>query len=159
MPRFPLVALVLLFLTVTCLVTAQEEEADPVPLGGMPVDNPPSEGPPTEWTAAEFVENRISLAPVMMFAKSYCGYCRAAKRIFQDYEIGYDEAPINLMGAERGTDIQAALYALTSQRTVPNIFINGQHIGGYDDLVALVENGELFTMLDAASISYVIPTA
>ena len=49
-------------------------------------------------------------------------------------------------GAER----QAALLQISGQRTVPNIFINGKHLGGNSDLCDALDDGELLDLLDAA---------
>ena len=43
--------------------------------------------------------------------------------------------------------MQDALQALTGQRTVPNVFINGQHIGGCDKVTSLYSNGDLARLL------------
>ena len=53
-------------------------------------------------------------------------------------------------GAER----QAALLQISGQRTVPNIFINGKHLGGNSDLCDALEDGELQELLDAAQVTY-----
>ena len=47
----------------------------------------------------------------------------------------------------QGAEIQAALLDLTGQKTVPNVFINGQHLGGCDSTVAAKESGKLQAML------------
>ena len=44
---------------------------------------------------------------------------------------------------EEGLAVQEALFRLTKQRTVPNVFIGGQHIGGFDRTSELKNNGEL----------------
>ncbi|CAI0456174.1 unnamed protein product [Linum tenue] len=49
-----------------------------------------------------------------------------------------------------GAEIQAALAQLTGQRTVPNVFIGGKHIGGCDDTMALNKSGKLVPLLTEA---------
>jgi glutaredoxin 3 len=46
-----------------------------------------------------------------------------------------------------GADIQAALLKMTGQRSVPNVFVNKEHIGGNDDTQASFRNGSLETKL------------
>lgn len=70
--------------------------------------------------------------PVAVFSKSYCPYCRAAKSLLS--ELGAKYYAIELDQVDDGADIQAALQEMTSQRTVPNIFIGRQHVGGNSDL-------------------------
>ena len=48
---------------------------------------------------------------------------------------------------DNGSDYQDVLEELTKQRTVPNVFINGQHIGGCDKTVELYSNGTLSKLL------------
>ena len=52
--------------------------------------------------------------------------------------------------------MQGALAELTNQKTVPNIFVNQQHIGGNSDLQRKHQEGELTKMFDAAKIKYVL---
>ena len=49
---------------------------------------------------------------------------------------------------ENGEDIQNELQELTGQRTVPNVFIKGSHIGGNDDTQAAAKSGKLQEMLN-----------
>jgi glutaredoxin 3 len=48
---------------------------------------------------------------------------------------------------ENGTEIQSQLLKLTGQRTVPNIFVKGQHLGGCDDTLAAIQSGKFAKML------------
>jgi len=51
---------------------------------------------------------------------------------------------------EDGSEIQEALYELTGQKTVPNVFIGGEHIGGNSDVQALKSQDKLDTKIKAA---------
>ena len=53
-----------------------------------------------------------------------------------------------------GDKIQAALLEITGQRTVPNIFISGTHVGGCDDLKSKIKSGKALELLEAAGILY-----
>lgn len=48
---------------------------------------------------------------------------------------------------KQGTELQAMLEKITGQRTVPNVFVNGQHIGGNDDTQAAYKSGKLKDLL------------
>ncbi|KAJ7148742.1 glutaredoxin, partial [Mycena crocata] len=80
---------------------------------------------------------------IMIFSKSTCPYCRRAKALFAAQFP--DETPkvIELNEHEDGADIQNYLATKTGQRTVPNIFVNKQHVGGNDDTQAAFKSGEL----------------
>ena len=67
-----------------------------------------------------------------------CPYCSAAKRLLKDRGFEYEEINIEHEGMSR-----EKLVKLTGGRTVPQIVINGKPIGGYDNLLALDQKGEL----------------
>lgn len=83
---------------------------------------------------------------VMVYSKTYCGFCNTAKDIFKKLKA-VDVEIKELDISKNGYEIQDALEELTNQRTVPNIFIGGNHIGGCDALQKLEKNGELAKML------------
>ncbi len=85
---------------------------------------------------------------VKMYATMWCGYCAAARRLFEEKgaeweEIDVDERP------EEGERMQAE----THTTTIPQIFIGDTHVGGYDELAALDRAGELDTLLAGAAES------
>lgn len=55
---------------------------------------------------------------------------------------------IELDQVDNGDDIQRALQVISGQRTVPNVFVKGQHLGGNDDTQAAARNGKLKQMLE-----------
>ncbi|WEW55258.1 Glutaredoxin [Emydomyces testavorans] len=84
--------------------------------------------------------------PVVVFSKSWCGYCRAAKSLLN--EQGATFYAMELDQVDDGAAIQEALAEITHQRTVPSIFIDHKHIGGNSDLQA--RRAELPGLLRAA---------
>ncbi|KAG0223691.1 glutaredoxin [Actinomortierella wolfii] len=82
---------------------------------------------------------------IMFFGKSYCPYCLNAKRVLKEKGLTFKVFEIDL--EPNGAEVQDYLQVKSGQRTVPNIFIRGQHLGGNSDLVAAVENGKLDRML------------
>jgi glutaredoxin len=83
---------------------------------------------------------------VVLFSKSYCPYCLAAKRALKS--IGITPVTVELDERDDGRMIQIALLQRTKQRTVPSAWLAGKHIGGSDDVVAGVQSG-LFQNVDA----------
>ena len=83
----------------------------------------------------------------MVFSKSYCPYCTEVKEKLQVYGTS-KVVELDLIGAE-GSEMQKSLQALTSQSTVPNVFINGIHVGGCDDTTRKIRDGTLQRLLDA----------
>eukprot|EP00428_Durinskia_dybowskii_P060688 CAMPEP_0170383622 /NCGR_PEP_ID=MMETSP0117_2-20130122/15569_1 /TAXON_ID=400756 /ORGANISM="Durinskia baltica, Strain CSIRO CS-38" /LENGTH=101 /DNA_ID=CAMNT_0010639329 /DNA_START=110 /DNA_END=415 /DNA_ORIENTATION=- len=90
-------------------------------------------------------ENAIKENKVMVFSKSYCPYCMKTKSSLQDLGITYNVFELDNM--DEGADIQAALLAMTNQRTVPNVFVNGKHIGGNDATQAALKDGTIKKLL------------
>ncbi len=85
------------------------------------------------------------LAKVEIYTKDWCGYCARAKRLLA--EIGADTVayPVDMDRDKKAEMIQRA----GGRTTVPQIFIDGTHIGGCDDLMALERSGKLAAMLAA----------
>jgi len=83
---------------------------------------------------------------VVIWSKTYCGYCRATKQLF-DSLTNIQVATHELDTMSNGDEIQNLLAKMTGQRSVPNVFVKGQHIGGNDDTQAAHRNGTLAEML------------
>lgn len=82
---------------------------------------------------------------VVVFSKTYCPFCTATKQLFAG--MGVDAEVIELDEMADGSAMQAALVKLSGQRTVPNVFINGEHLGGNDDTQAAMRSGRLEALL------------
>ncbi|TPX69224.1 hypothetical protein SpCBS45565_g02552 [Spizellomyces sp. 'palustris'] len=108
-------------------------------------------GPEQMSASKELVENAIKENKVVVFSKSYCPYCKKAKKLLDSLGVKY--ALFELDERPDGQAIQEYLKEKTGQRTVPNIFINGQHIGGCDDLHAAQDSGKLQKLLDQGDCS------
>ncbi|XP_071443590.1 thioredoxin reductase 1, cytoplasmic-like isoform X2 [Hetaerina americana] len=90
----------------------------------------------------EQVQTLICNNAVMVFSKSYCKFCNKVKEIFRTENIDFHSIELDLMDTE-GKIIQDALAELTKQTTVPNVFLNGKHIGGCDATEKLFRDGTL----------------
>lgn len=86
------------------------------------------------------------MAKVEIYTKFGCPYCTRAKRLLTDKGAAFEEHDITLGGPQRGEMIDRA----GGRTTVPQIFIDGRHIGGSDDLAALDAQGGLDPLLDHA---------
>jgi glutaredoxin 3 len=84
-------------------------------------------------------------AAVTIYTTSVCPYCFAAKRLLKTRGVAYDEIDVSNDPGKRAWLVEA-----TGRRTVPQIFIGSEAIGGYDDLSALDAAGALQAKLDAA---------
>ena len=79
---------------------------------------------------------------IVIYTTTICPYCVRAKMLLQRKGVPYEE--VNVSG---DADARQALVARTRQRTVPQIFINGEHIGGADELAELERAGKLDALL------------
>jgi glutaredoxin 3 len=79
---------------------------------------------------------------VTLYSSSVCGYCVQAKRLLARRGIVPVEINVDFDNAKRAEMMQR-----TGRRTVPQIFIGEQHVGGYDDLAALERDGKLDALL------------
>lgn len=85
------------------------------------------------------------MAIVIMYTTAVCPYCANAERLLQSKGVqGIQKIRIDLAPEKRDEMI-----AKTGRRTVPQIFIDEQHIGGFDDLRALDLAGGLAPLLAA----------
>jgi glutaredoxin 3 len=97
----------------------------------------------------QFIQNENAQHQVVIWSKAYCPYCTRAKQLFQSTIQPKPEDVViyELDTMSNGTQIQNELLALTGQRTVPNIFVHNQHVGGNDDVQQKYRTGELQTMM------------
>ena len=86
------------------------------------------------------------MASVEIYTKVTCPYCVRAKRLLEMKKIDYREIAVDRGGAPKEEMVQRA----NGRSTVPQVFIDGQHIGGSDDLAALDARGGLDPLLQAA---------
>ncbi|KAI9482773.1 MAG: putative GRX1-glutaredoxin [Benjaminiella poitrasii] len=96
-------------------------------------------------TAQQIVEEAIQNNKVIIFGKSYCPYCKRAKALLTELSIEFEDIELDLHA--QGEQIQEYLLQKTGQRTVPNIFVNEQHVGGSDDLFKATSSGKLNKLL------------
>ncbi|MBT5759056.1 MAG: glutaredoxin 3 [Candidatus Marinimicrobia bacterium] len=75
---------------------------------------------------------------IKIYTTSWCPYCNNAKRLLKEKSIEYEEINIEEKGISR-----EELTEITGGRSVPQIVINDKAIGGYDNLVALNQEGKL----------------
>lgn len=83
------------------------------------------------------------MARIEIYTKGFCSYCARAKRLLDGKGVPYEEYDLTMGGPQRAEMIQRA----NGRTTVPQIFIDGRHIGGSDDLHALDHAGQLDPLL------------
>lgn len=86
------------------------------------------------------------MAKVEIYSTMWCGYCARARALLQKKGVSFDEIDVETDTARRDEMIKRA----GGRMTVPQIFIDGTHIGGSDELAALERAGKLNTLLGLA---------
>lgn len=85
------------------------------------------------------------MAKVEIYTKMMCGFCNRAKRLLEMKKVRFEEYSVDFGGAKKSEMIERT----GGRLTVPQIFINGRHVGGCDDLMALEQQGKLDELLAA----------
>lgn len=86
------------------------------------------------------------MTDVKIYLTHWCPYCQRAKALLEQRAIPYEEIDVDGDHEKR-----AWLRKATGQRTVPQIFIKDESIGGYTELAALDRSGELKSKLEASA--------
>lgn len=86
------------------------------------------------------------MSKIEIYTSPYCGYCTRAKALLERKGVAFDEIDVVAQPGRRNEMVTRA----SGRRTVPQIFIDGQHVGGCDDLYALESQKKLDPMLSGA---------
>jgi glutaredoxin 3 len=79
---------------------------------------------------------------VIMYSTGYCPYCIKAKNLLNQKNVSFTEIRVDLQ-----PELREEMISKSGRHTVPQIFINGHHMGGCDDLYALEAQGKLDPLL------------
>lgn len=85
------------------------------------------------------------MAKVEIYTKAFCPYCSRAMKLLSSKNVEVEEFDITMGGPKRAEMLDRA----NGRTTVPQVFIDGKHIGGSDDLAALEQAGKLDALLTA----------
>ncbi len=83
------------------------------------------------------------MAKITMYSTAVCPYCVAAEKLLRSKGV----AEIDKIRIDLDPEQRAAMVEKTGRRTVPQIYINETHVGGFDDLAALEHAGKLAPLL------------
>ena len=83
----------------------------------------------------------MPVAGIRIYGTNSCGWCLAARMLLKRKGLDFDDVLVG--DPER----RAEMERLSGRRSVPQIFVGDEPIGGYDDLVALERSGELDRMI------------
>ena len=83
------------------------------------------------------------MAEIVIYSSGFCPYCSWAKKLLESKSVSYKEVRIDQVDGAQ----QEMLSKSNGQMTVPQIFIDSFHVGGYTDMVKLDKQGELDPLL------------
>ena len=90
------------------------------------------------------------MSDVYLYTTRFCPFCIQAKRLLSSKGVRYREIPV-----DGDPELRVEMMNLSGRRTVPQIWIGEQHIGGCDELYALERSGQLDPMLADADLGRV----
>jgi cysteine synthase A len=134
---------------------------------GYRFDSPPPAPPPEDEEdaaaapadAVRFLEEAThdEENPVVLFALEWCEFCWSVRKMFAKYEIPYravDLDSIEYQENDRGGNIRAAIREQTGLKTIPQIYIGGEHIGGATELFDACKDGTMQQLLEKHAVSF-----
>ncbi len=80
-----------------------------------------------------------------MYSTRFCPYCIRARMLLEAKGVAYED-----IGVDGEPERRREMMALSGRRTVPQIWVGDTHVGGYDDLAALEQQGRLDELLETA---------
>ena len=105
--------------------------------------------PPSSSPLARQVDAVIASSDVVVFGKTWCPYCKATAATLD--RLGFSGVTTTIyldrLSGDDGPRVQAELFRRTGQRTVPNVFVKGSHLGGNEETQAAATSGALKAML------------
>jgi len=88
----------------------------------------------------------MSASAVVMYTTNWCPYCERARKLLRAKGASIEEIDV-----ESAAEKRAEMIARSGRRSVPQIFIGDQHVGGSDDLAALDATGKLDALLSGTA--------
>jgi glutaredoxin 3 len=82
---------------------------------------------------------------IEIYSATYCPYCVRAKDLLNNKGVSYNEFLVDVETKKRDEMLSRS----NGRKTVPQIFINDKHIGGFDDLKAIDDDGNLDSLLSS----------
>lgn len=105
------------------------------------------------------VRETVAARPIVLYALEWCEFCWSVRRMFQDAGIEYLSVDLDSAAYRvdnRGGKIRTALSEMTGSPTIPQIYVNGEHLGGATETFDAYNSGKLREMLDRMSIDMMV---
>ena len=83
-----------------------------------------------------------AMPKVVIYTKDYCSFCKYAKALLRSKHVDFKEIDVT-----QDEQLQEEIFRLSGRRTVPQIFVDGKALGGFEELRELDARGELAPLL------------
>ncbi len=81
---------------------------------------------------------------IEIYTKDWCPFCHRAKALLRSEDLSFEEIDVTI-----DTEREREMVLRSGRRSVPQVFIGARHVGGFDDLSALHDSGELYRIIEA----------
>ena len=98
--------------------------------------------------APKFVTDMLKSNTCVLISASQCGYCGRVKTIFPEIGQAFVSLEVNVM--PNGREVMAEVTKRTGVDTVPQLFIRGKYVGGYDEIMSLHRQDKLVRLIAAS---------
>ncbi|KAI8473293.1 MAG: thioredoxin-like protein [Monoraphidium minutum] len=105
----------------------------------------------TMASKADTVRQTVSDNKVVVYSKTHCPYCTRVKGLMGELKVPATVIELDQMAD--GGEYQDTLQEMVGRRSVPQVFIGGNHVGGCDDTLAAYDSGKLKDMLATVGFS------
>lgn len=85
------------------------------------------------------------MAKIEIYTKAFCPYCSRALKLLGDKGVAFEEYDVTMGGPKKAEMVERS----GGRMTMPQLFIDDRHIGGYDDMSAMDRAGKLDALLNA----------
>ncbi len=119
----------------------------------------PAAAPQVSIEVEHLVERFLADAeqPLVLFALEWCEFCWSLRKLFARAGIPYRSVDLDFTAYQkddRGGQIRAVLYGKTGSRSIPQVFVGGEYIGGATDTMDAYRDGRLQALLKASGVSF-----
>ena len=127
---------------------------------------PPPEKEEEEEPAAEIAADVVEFFdevtndasnPVVLFALEWCEFCWSVRKMFAEYEIPYRSIDLDSVAYQEGNkggNIRKVIEQRTGLKTIPQIYVGGQHIGGASETFDAVRSGDFQKLLEQNNVNW-----
>ena len=93
----------------------------------------------------------------MLFALEWCEFCWSVRKMFAEYEIPYRSIDLDSVAYQEGNkggNIRKVIEQRTGLKTIPQIYVGGEHVGGASETFDAIKDGSFQEMLESNNVTW-----